>query len=149
MTGPTADVVGLVAKARGIASRAHAGQHDKANRPYIEHVTRVAQAVADDPIAVVVALLHDVEEDAPLYAREIAAFPAPVRKAVRLLTRRTDVPPGTYYAAIRANPLALRVKLADIADNASEERLALLDSTTAQRLREKYEIALKALGGSR
>lgn len=32
------------------------------------------------------------------------------------------------------NTLALRVKLADIADNADETRLALLDDKTADRL---------------
>ena len=43
--------------------------------------------------------------------------------------------------------VALRVKLADIADNADESRLALLDSKTAARLRRKYAEARKALGG--
>ncbi len=42
--------------------------------------------------------------------------------------------------------IALRVKLADIADNMDEERLALLDPQTANRLRRKYKQALKALG---
>lgn len=39
------------------------------------------------------------------------------------------------------NELALRVKLADIAYNADEDRLALLDPTEAQRLRSKYSNA--------
>ena len=52
-----------------------------------------------------------------------------------------------YYSAIRNNPLALRVKLADIADNADEARLALLDEKTADRLRRKYARARKALTG--
>lgn len=138
----------LVARARGLACRAHAGQRDKAGRPYIEHVTRVAAAVADDAEAMVVALLHDVEEDAPACIPELRAFPARIRAAVKLLTRRPDVPPAAYYAAIAANPLALRVKLADIADNADEARLAQLDPTTAQRLREKYSQALQALGAA-
>ena len=52
---------------------------------------------------------------------------------------------GDYYTRIRANPLALRVKLADIADNADESRLALLDEKTAARLRRKYANARKAV----
>ena len=48
-------------------------------------------------------------------------------------------------AHVRQNPLALRVKLADIADNSDESRIALLDDKTAARLRRKYAKALRAL----
>ena len=53
-----------------------------------------------------------------------------------------------YYERIKDLPLALRVKLADIADNADESRLALLDDATANRLRRKYARALRMLGGN-
>lgn len=53
----------VVERAKELAHRAHAGQVDKAGRPYIEHVARVAAAVADDPLAEAVAWLHDVLED--------------------------------------------------------------------------------------
>lgn len=45
----------LVERAKALAYRAHAGQVDKAGRPYIEHVARVATAVAGDPYAEAVA----------------------------------------------------------------------------------------------
>ena len=50
--------------------------------------------------------------------------------------------------AIAADPdrHELKVKLADIADNADEARLASLDAATAERLRDKYRRALAALG---
>ena len=57
----------LVERAKDLAHRAHAGQVDKAGRPYIEHVARVAARVADDPEAEAVAWLHDVLEDCPDY----------------------------------------------------------------------------------
>lgn len=38
-----------------------------------------------------------------------------------------------------ADDLAYVVKLADVADNSSEDRLASLDAATQQRLRAKYE----------
>ena len=41
----------IVERAKELAHRAHAGQVDKAGRPYIEHVSRVAAAVSDDPEA--------------------------------------------------------------------------------------------------
>lgn len=141
----------LVAKARDLAHRAHAGQVDKAGRPYIEHVARVAAAVSDDPEAEAVAWLHDVIEDCPDYHDEVSySFPMHILLPVNKITRwnwvNGDLLPF-YYAEIRANPVALRVKLADIADNADESRLALLDEKTANRLRRKYAKAIAALTG--
>lgn len=131
--------------ARDIARRAHADQVDKAGRPYIEHVARVAAAVSDDPEAEAVAWLHDVVEDAPNYASEVVRFPDPIYWAAYLLDRATAGNESTYYDRIRRSPIALRVKLADIADNADEGRLAALDAATADRLRRKYARARAAL----
>lgn len=137
----------LVEKAKDLAHRAHAGQVDKAGRPYIEHVARVAAAVADDPEAEAVAWLHDVLEDSESHADEVyAGFPQNIVGAVVMLTRHASGTNSEYYASIRLFPAALRVKLADIADNADEARLALLDEKTAARLRRKYAKALAALG---
>jgi len=141
----------LVARARDLAHRAHAGQVDKAGRPYIEHVRRVADTVAatGDDVSVAVAWLHDVLEDGGAECiEELNDSPDVVRYAVTLLTRCDDVPCAIYYSEIRTNPTALRVKLADIADNADESRLALLDKATADRLRRKYAHARKLLGAT-
>ena len=135
----------IVERAKDLAYRAHAGQVDKAGRPYIEHVARVASAVSDDPEAEAVAWLHDILEDSHEFAGEVCQFPWEIRKAVIYLTRYRNDSSAEYYGNIKNNPLALRVKLADIADNADESRLALLDEKTADRLRRKYQRAIKAL----
>ncbi len=138
----------IVDQARELAHRAHADQVDKAGRPYIEHVARVAAAVADDPEAETVAWLHDVLEDGGANDCErVNDFPTHVKCAVALLTRCTDYDLDSYYYGIAQNPIALRVKLADIADNSDEARLSLLDDTTAARLRRKYAKALTVLTG--
>lgn len=138
----------VVSRARELAHRAHSGQLDKAGRPYIEHVERVAAAVSDNPDAEAVAWLHDCMEDAPWTEEKIRCnFPLEVSLAVAALTRWRGHSAGWYYDRLRENPLALRVKLADIADNADESRLALLDEKTAARLRRKYAKALEALTG--
>lgn len=137
----------IVDRARDLAYRAHAGQVDKAGRPYIEHVARVAAAVRGDDEAEVVAWLHDVVEDCPVFAHEVWRFENRIAFAVDDLTRMSWENERAYYRAICANPLALRVKLADIADNSDEERLALLDEKTAARLRRKYAKALRMLTG--
>lgn len=135
-----------VERARMLAVEAHADQVDKAGHPYIGHVGRVAAAVRGDDEAEAVAWLHDVIEDSPAFAGQVQAFPAPLQDAVRLLSRTPAADADTYYARISADPLALKVKLADIADNADEARLASLDAATAERLRDKYRRALAALG---
>lgn len=140
----------LVARARDLAHRAHAEQVDKVGRPYIEHVTRVAAAVQDDPTAEAVAWLHDVLEDcgARFKGEVMHDYPTNISYAVRILTRCKSVPGSKYYSGIRRDPVALRVKLADIADNSDEARLALLPPNVAARLRRKYAKALQALGVS-
>lgn len=99
-----------------------------------------------DAAAEAVAWLHDVVEDCPGFAGEVATFPESIRTAVACLTRRKDIPADDYYAAIRSNPLALKVKLADIADNSDPSRLHHLPAEVAQRLVDKYAHALQVLG---
>lgn len=141
----------LVQRAKALAHRAHAGQVDKAGRPYIEHVARVAAAVSDDPVAEAVGWMHDTFEDCSDFCNahisEIWELGIDVIDAVSALTRDDKKSDAYYYWDIRTTPLALRVKLADIADNSSEERLALLDEKTAARLRRKYAKAIAALTG--
>lgn len=173
----------LVERAKALAYRAHAGQVDKAGRPYIEHVARVAERVREDgrcqnedcngrgevvlwetahcgdpsccspasrpcpdcDEAEAVAWLHDVLEDCPGEEASVLDFPARIVKPVILLTRWSLETDEHYFPFVRSHSLALRVKLADIADNADEARLALLDPQTAARLRRKYDKARKAL----
>jgi hypothetical protein len=132
--------------AQQIAMIAHAGQKDKAGRPYIEHVIRVVDRVRGDTDAEAVAWCHDVIEDYPEWCDIIAhCLPLHQRIAVIALDRNHLANGFDYYANIKHNPLALKVKLADIADNADESRLALLPPATADRLRRKYAKALGAL----
>lgn len=135
-----------VALARTLATEAHADQVDKAGQPYIGHVARVAAAVRGDDDAEVVAWLHDVAEDCPAFAERIEVFPAPLREAVHLLNRDAAPDADSYYARIAAHPLALKVKQADLEDNADPQRLAMLDAATAARLHGKYAHARAALG---
>lgn len=95
-----------------------------------------------------VAWLHDVLEDCPDYANEFWSLPGHLTRQVHFLTRIPGAwPDKDYYARIQRNPVALRVKLADITDNSDEARLALLDERTAARLRRKYAKAVRMLTG--
>lgn len=141
---PKAD---LVSRAQALARRAHAGQRDKSGKPYVDHPARVAARVVNNPEAAAVAWLHDVLEDTEISSEDIAAsFPANIVAAVVALTKTSAEPLADYYARVRANPLALQVKLADIADNIDPARTALLEDATRVRLEAKYAAALRALG---
>nr|WP_241774298.1 guanosine-3',5'-bis(diphosphate) 3'-pyrophosphohydrolase [Mycobacteroides abscessus] len=119
------------------------------------HVIRVAASVLpQEPIYIAAAFLHDVVEDSGVTLDDLAAqgFPLEVVTAVGLLTRQKDVPSKEYYGQIRNDPIALAVKLSDIADNADPDhnadpdRLARLDTPTRERLIIKYRDALLSLG---
>lgn len=136
----------MIGAAFELALAAHQGQTDKAGMAYIGHVARVAAGVETDAERVV-ALLHDVVEDCDVPLADIEAkFGAEIAAGVDAMTRRNGEAADDYYARVRANPLALRVKRADIADNSSPERLKLLDEATRERLTKKYADALNALG---
>lgn len=134
-----------VATAALVARLAHAGQTDKAGQAYVDHPRRVAERVTGD-LARTVAWLHDVVEDTPVTLDELEqAFGPRVADAVDALTVRHGETRAGYYARVRANPTALTVKLADIADNTDPDRLTALPADLADRLRAKYAAALAAL----
>ena len=137
----------LTAKAMKLAYAAHHGQVDKAGLPYIFHPVHLAEAM-DDEISCCAALLHDVVEDTDLTMEELAAqFPEEVIAALKLLTHAEDVPYYDYVRAIKANPIAVKVKLADIAHNSDQSRLAgtSMPEETRAYFRRKYALARQIL----
>ena len=133
--------------AESLARRVHHGIKDKSGAPYIDHPRRVAAKLAE-PRAQVVAWLHDVLEDTETSEDELRVqFDGTIMDAVVALTKIEGEAPESYYARVRANGLALQVKLADIHDNLDPARLALLDAPTANGFMAKYGRALMALSG--
>lgn len=135
-----------------IAVEVHGAQRDKAGEPYMGHICRVMSAMDTDEERAV-AILHDVLEDCGKenqmhFAQMIwDAYPREVWDAVLLLTR-SRVLDSTYLDYIRrlsTNPLAVKVKLADLADNMDPKRLAKLSEAERLRLLEKYGPAVKLL----
>ncbi len=136
----------MIGAAFELALAAHQGQTDKAGMAYIGHVARVAAGVETDAERVV-ALLHDVVEDCDVPLSDIEAkFGPDIAAGVDAMTKRKGEALDAYYTRVRNNPLALRVKLSDIADNSSPDRMKLLDDATRLRLTKKYKDALAALG---
>ena len=135
--------------ALGVALEAHKGQLDRAGRPYILHPLTVMQHV-DPGAAQVTAVLHDVIEDSEMTLADLEAvgFSAEVLEAVDLMTHREDVDYDDYVRALRDNPIARQVKLADLAHNMDIRRIAgPLDDSDCRRLA-KYRRAWAILTGS-
>ena len=109
-----------------IAARAHAGTVDKQAKPYVLHPLRVMLGVEGEA-AQIVAVLHDVVEDTEVAMEDLAAagFAEEVLDALGLVTHAEGVPYADYVIACKANPIARQVKLSDLRDNASLNRVLL------------------------
>jgi len=107
-----------------IASAAHAGQLDKGGHPYIMHPIRVMLAMSTEEERIV-AVLHDVLEDCPDYVWmvEEAGFSRKVLEALNALTKRPGEPYSDFIVRVALNPLACRVKVADMRDNMDLSRI--------------------------
>ncbi|MGO5543216.1 HD domain-containing protein [Blautia sp. HCP3S3_H10_1] len=133
----------LTIKAMKIAYEAHMGQCDQSGVPYIFHPVHLAEQMTDE-VTTCIALLHDVLEDTSLTIQELEKeFPEEITRAVLLLTHD---PAEDYLAYVRRlceNPLARRVKIADIAHNTDETRLSSTTPDPAQleHWRAKYAAA--------
>ncbi|MDP7025242.1 MAG: HD domain-containing protein [Kiritimatiellia bacterium] len=136
-------------KAIKIATEAHAGDEDKIGVPYIEHPMRV-MAKVDSEDEKTAAVLHDVVEDTDWTIEKLReeGFSETVLEAVACLTKPKDKDEyayAGYLRKIRENPIALKVKLADISDNTDPERTRKLKPEDREKLAAKYEKALKML----
>ena len=136
----------LAGLAERVAREAHSDQVDKTGHPYIEHPQRVAARVEGDELLEAIAWLHDVVEDTSVSLADLQAlFPLEVTEAVDAITKRPGESRLEYYARVRSNPRARKVKDADIADNTDPARTAQLDPATRDRLAVKYAAAREEL----
>ena len=133
-------------KAMKMCFEAHKEQKDKSGLPYVFHPFHLAEQM-DDEESTVVALLHDVVEDTGYTLDDLAemGFGDTVIAALELLTHDDDSPYLDYVRRIKTNPLARKVKLADLAHNSDLDRLNH-DPTEEDRERvEKYRKSIEIL----
>ena len=126
---------------------AHMGQYDKSGEHYFHHPLSVARNFMSDTKEYKVALLHDVLEDTEVSEEdlELLMVNEEVIEAVKCITHLPHESLEEYLRRVKGNPIALKVKLADIADNMREDRLQKLPKETQERLREKYKKSLEIL----
>jgi len=120
-----------------VAAEAHFSQYDKNGEPYILHPLRVMLA-QNDEVSRIVGVLHDVVEDSATVGGGdiLALFGGSIHEAVMALTRTDGESYEDFILRAKANPIARRVKIADIKDNLRPG---------AEHLRPRYERALAVL----
>ena len=132
-------------KALCLCFTAHRDQVDKSGLPYVFHPFHLAEQMPDEDTTVT-ALLHDVIEDTDYTLQDLQdmGFSSAVLEALALLTHEDTVPYFDYVAALKTNPIARTVKLADLRHNSDLTRLDVIDDS-ARRRAEKYQAAIALL----
>ena len=134
-------------KALKLCFEAHKEQKDKSGLPYVFHPFHLAEQMEDED-STITALLHDVAEDTDVSLEDIAGmgFSQKVMEALALLTHDEAVPYMEYVKALSNNPIARRVKLADLRHNSDLSRLDAdqIDEKALARVN-KYAEAIKRL----
>ncbi len=145
----------MLERAIALAVTTHEGQRDKAGQPYVLHPLRVMLRVAPDIEAQTVAVLHDTVEDSEKGSEDRRVtfdtlhrlgFSKAVVDAVDCLTRRHGEPYAPFIERLAVNPLAVRVKLADLADNLDVARLSHVQEADVERLNRYIEARRFLLG---
>ncbi len=125
---------------------AHKHQTDKSGMPYVHHPFHLAEQMLDEDTTIV-ALLHDVCEDTKYTLDDIkkeVCDDERILEALALLTHDPKVLYEDYVAAIKPNPIARAVKIADLMHNSDTTRLDKVDEKAIERLK-RYREAYKTL----
>lgn len=157
-------------KAFQIAMGVHSSHKDKSGMTYFWHPLRVANAMKGWRLQTI-AILHDTVEDGTslpydllkllgvsdqdinedgtdmtiLKLRHLGITDEEVLTAVDAITKKKGESYAEYLRRVKKNPLARVVKLADIDDNMSVERLSYLPLDKVLRMVTKYQSSMRYL----
>ena len=134
-------------KALKLCFAAHEEQVDKGGIPYVHHPLHLAEQMETEDTAVA-ALLHDVVEDTDYTLDDLKrmGYGDTVIDALALLTHADGVDYFDYVRAVKENPIARAVKIADLLHNSDITRLDEVTEAALER-RKKYLKALEILEG--
>ena len=135
----------LTKRAIKLMFKLHKDQLDRAGIPYIFHPWSVANEMEDE-YSTIVALLHDTVEDTDITLNDLKSygFPAEVLEALSLMTHDDDVDYFDYVKTLAPNPIARKVKLADLRHNSDLTRINNVTEKDLARV-EKYRKAIEYL----
>lgn len=122
-----------------LASIAHEDQVDKAGKPYILHPLRVMFKMETET-EMIVAVFHDIMEDCKeitAYSLEKEGFSKDIVDTLIVLNRHNYANYEEYIYEVAKNPIAKKIKIADIEDNINILRLKYIEDKDLRRI-EKY-----------
>jgi (p)ppGpp synthase/HD superfamily hydrolase len=130
--------VEMLDEAIAIAVEAHRGQMDRYGAPYILHALRVMNRL-HSPLEQTVGVLHDVVEDTDWTFEGLAkeGFPKEVIEALKAVTKHENEDYEKFVQRSASNPLAKKIKLADLEDNMDLRRMHEVTEKDLPRL-QKY-----------
>lgn len=139
----------LTKRALCICFEAHKEQLDKGGMPYVFHPFHLAEQMETEA-EICTALLHDVAEDTDYTLDDLRreGFPSEVMDALTLLTHEESVPYMDYVREIKKNPVARKVKLADLRHNSDRTRIEIHtwdEEEKARKRVKKYRQAMQIL----
>lgn len=136
----------MLQKSLNLAIQAHSKQIDKGGSSYINHPIYLALQMDNDEEKSV-ALLHDVVEDTYVTLQDIEDSISPnISYIVNILTHKENETYFEYISRIKnsANPIAIKVKVADLKHNMDLSRINNPTEKDLSRIK-RYEKALNIL----
>jgi (p)ppGpp synthase/HD superfamily hydrolase len=134
-----------------LAFKSHEGVLDRAGQPYLLHPLRVMLKLETETERIV-GVLHDVVEDTRDKPNQVTlddlrciGYSGEVVEAIDCVTNRDGESYEDFVARAKANPIARKVKLADVEDNMDVRRLPTKLTETDLRRLEKYRRAWEIL----
>ena len=146
------DKTATLEDAIAIAAQAHKGVKDKAGAVYILHPLRMMMRLTSEA-EMMTAVLHDVVEDTRDYRKENKwtidklrenGFSEEVLEAIDGVTNREGESYEKFIERAGKNPIARRVKIADLEDNMNIQRIGEITPKDLERL-EKYHRSWRIL----
>ena len=117
------------------AEECHRGQVDRNGIKYILHPLQVMRRM-DSETEKIVGVLHDIVEDTPITFQDLRekGYSEEIVNAIDCLTKREGESYEDFIERCKLNPIALKVKIADLEDNMDIRRIDVLTEKDMERL---------------
>lgn len=136
----------MLSKMLVLATNAHAGQFDKAGKPYILHCLKVMHYLkTEDEELMCIALGHDIVEDTKVTYVDLwsQGFSARVINGINALTKQRGQTYDEYKHQVFASEDAMRVKMCDLRHNSDIRRLKGVTQKDVERIAKYHQFYLE------
>ena len=124
-----------LAHTMAFAEECHRGHLDKSGVMYVLHPLQVMRQMKTETEKIV-GVLHDIVEDTPITLQDLRqkGYSEEIVEAIDCLTKREGENYEDFIERCKKNPIAMKVKIADLEDNMDIRRLDVLTEKDTERL---------------